>query len=126
MSDKLTVNLDGKDKELFMSFGLLNELSRLVGDPANVAIASVDPEMREKMLKALLSERDGTGKITKEWNPLVSGFTMEQANQVLEWVAENLIGFFVTSLEGAERLREKLEKNPVAQKLLSSQTGSAS
>jgi hypothetical protein len=122
MSDKLTIMLNGKSEELFMSFGLLNEVSQVVGDVENLPMVVINPDMREKCLQVILSERDDDGKITKKFNFYKAKITIDEVNKIVEWVSENLFDFFLKALEGANNLREKGE--PKLQSLMSSLAGS--
>jgi hypothetical protein len=122
MSDKIKITINEQPRELFMSFGLLNEISRDVGDVENVAMVGIDPELREKILQTLLAERDDDGKVTKKFNFFKADLSMDDINRVIEWVSENLLDFFLKALAGANSLREKNE--PKLQSLMSSLAGS--
>jgi hypothetical protein len=105
--DTIDITYNGKTREVFMSFGLLNEISRAVGDVEQIGMISVDPDMRETVLDILLSDRDEEGKISKHFNVAAARITMDEVNRLIEWVADNVFDFFLKALGGAKRLQEK-------------------
>lgn len=99
MNDKLKITIDGEERILFMSFGLLNELASLVQDPARVPAIPVDSYLREAVLSAAFAKRKKSGKITEE----IADFddidvTIEDVEATLDWVIEHVMSFFVRSL----------------------------
>lgn len=99
MNDKLKITIDGEERTLFMSFGLLNELASLVQDPARVPAIPVDAYLREAVLSAAFAKRKKSGKITEE----IADFddidvTIEDVEATLDWVVEHVMSFFVRSL----------------------------
>jgi hypothetical protein len=112
--DTIDLTYNGRTKEVFMSFGLLNEISRAVGDVEQIGMISVDPDMRETVLKILLSERDEEGNIVKNFNMITAKITMDEVNRLIEWVADNVFDFFLKALGGAKRLQQKNEPRVLA------------
>jgi hypothetical protein len=98
-NDKITVKLNGKERELFMSFGLLNSLTRIVDDPSRVPAVRTDPELRDAALAAALAERKPSGKIEKEVDIDDIDITIEDVERTLDWVMEHVMSFFVRALK---------------------------
>lgn len=99
MTDKLTITFAGQERELFMSYGLLNELAKLVGSPEVAPSITLDEHLREEVLKACLAERKASGKITaavKDMDDL--DISVEDVERILDWATENVLNFFVRSL----------------------------
>lgn len=107
MSNIHKLKLNGKDHEIFMSFGLLDEITGLVGDMEQLPLLTLDRDTRSKMLELLLSERDEDGAIKTKFNPRKSDLTPEQINELGAWVSEHVLNFFLTALEGSATLGEK-------------------
>jgi hypothetical protein len=107
LADRLTIEIDGKEQELFMSFGLLDEISRLMPDAENLGLVNLDPELRSQVLIAVLSQRDEAGKIEKEFSAVGSKLSIKTTGEVLDWVTENVLDFFVRALESARKLQDK-------------------
>jgi hypothetical protein len=124
MTEQITVNIGGVSKDLFMSFGLLNEVTAIVGDIEGMAMLQIDPVMRERILNAVLADRSDIGAIAKPVNFFdpKQAPAAEEAHKILDWVAENAIGFFLTSLGAAKSLAERHEKQ--VKDLMSSLAGS--
>jgi hypothetical protein len=96
---KLTITQDGKERELFMSYGLLNVLSIAVGSPELVPAMSLDDELRTEVLKAVLAERKVTGKVVQAIADLEEiEISIDDVEAVLDWAGEHLMGFFMRRL----------------------------
>lgn len=124
MSDKLSVQINGKTVKVVMSFGMLNEVAKIVGSVDNIGSLIVDAEMREAVLVTLLSERDEDGEISKPFNAKTADLTIEDYIKIANWVSEHLLSFFLKLLEGANLLQEKVK--PQVSNLTYSSDGSAS
>jgi len=114
MDDKLTVTLDGEERQLFMSFGLLNALSSLVEDPGRVPLIAAEPKTRTEVLRAVFAKRKRSGKIVEAVEDLDDiEVSVEDVEKVLHWVMEHTMGFFLRSahmvIDVTERHKDKLE-----------------
>lgn len=100
MSDKLSITFEGNERELFMSYGLLNELAKLVGSPEVAPSISLDEHLREEVLKACLADRKpNSGKVIAPVADMDDlDITISDIEAVLDWATENVLGFFVRSL----------------------------
>ncbi|WP_454287261.1 hypothetical protein [Rhizobium arsenicireducens] len=99
MSEKLTVKFEGKDLDLFMSYGLLNELVKLVGSPEVAPTISIDDDLREGVLKAVLAVRKPSGKIVTPVADIDDlDMSITDIEAVLDWSTEAVLSFFVRSL----------------------------
>ncbi|MES0134511.1 hypothetical protein NKJ88_06045 [Mesorhizobium sp. M0016] len=99
-SPTLTIKLDEAERELFMSFGLLNELSILVGDPGRIASVPVNSDMRRDILMACLAVRKKSGKVEKpvaDFDDL--DISISDVEAILTWTMDHLMDFFVRSLK---------------------------
>jgi hypothetical protein len=97
--DTLTVTVDGQKREILMSYGLLNELSRHIQDPAQIPAIAVNADVRDTVLKAVLAGRKKSGKITTPVEDLDEiDISLADIELILGWVGEHLMGFFVRSL----------------------------
>lgn len=101
--DRLTVVVGGNSKELFMSFGLLNELCRLYGDVHAATQVTLNPDLRDVTMISLFSERDENGLIPegKEVRLAKLEISLDDAERVLNWAADHAIYFFLTALKRA-------------------------
>lgn len=127
MSDNsyITIKVGDEDREVFMSFGLLNELSIIVADPSRIGTMIIDPELRSKVLKACLAVRKKSGKIEKAVEDLDDvDISIEDVEKLIGWAMDHVMGFFLRALQKATTLSD--EYRTQAEALLSSVTGSAS
>jgi hypothetical protein len=99
MSDKLSVTFEGNERELFMSYGLLNDLAKLTGSPEIAASMSIDQHLREETLKLTLAERKASGKILKHVDDIDDlDMSVSDVEAILDWATEHVLSFFVRSL----------------------------
>jgi hypothetical protein len=99
MTDKLSISFEGAERELFMSYGLLNELAKLVGSPEVAPQISLDEYLRSEVLKACLAERKPSGKVLKAIEDMDDlDMSIDDVESVLDWATEHVLSFFVRSL----------------------------
>jgi hypothetical protein len=123
LRDKLVIKQDGSDRELFMSFGLLNELSRLASNPEAVALFAIDPEIRDAVRKSLLAERKAGGKIISPIDdPDELNVSIDDTERMLKWAMDHVLGFFVRSMTSVADVTREVEPKLTA--LASSMNGS--
>lgn len=111
MQDKLTVRIGDKDREIFMSYGLLNTLTRVIGDPAVVPAIAIDPDLRGKVLAEVLAERKKSGKVSaavKDIDDLE--ISIEDVELLIDWVMEHVMSFFVRRMEKISAISSRHEK----------------
>ena len=107
LSDKIIVKVDEEDREIFMSFGLLNELTKIIKDPTRVSSVAVDFELREEVLTSLLAVRKKSGKISEKVNLDDADISVEDVERLIEWSSEHVLSFFVRSLKKVVGLTKK-------------------
>ncbi|MDV2968711.1 hypothetical protein RZ532_22235 [Nitratireductor aquimarinus] len=110
LKDRFEITQDGETREIFMSFGLQNEITTLMGDPAIAASTYFDPELREKVLLAALHERSKTGKIINKAEELEDfDISVSDIEALLAWEVEHAIAFFARSMDRVKKLKGQLE-----------------
>ena len=112
VSDTITVTINGKEQDVFMSFGLLNYLSSIVSDPSQVPAIPVTPVLRDGVLKALFAKRKKSGKVEEEVDYDDLDVSIEDAERALDFAMEHLTNFFIRALKKvvamSERNREEM------------------
>ncbi|MBD9544258.1 hypothetical protein IB276_32965 [Ensifer sp. ENS04] len=99
MSDKLSIIYEGNDRELLMSYGLLNELAKIVGSPEVAPSISIDESLRADVLAACLAERKPSGKVVKPVADMDDlDISIDDIEKILDWATEAVLNFFVRSL----------------------------
>lgn len=102
-----TLEIDDKDHEVFMSYGLLDEICRLCGgDPDATLQLALDDDLRSAALRALLSKRDKKGKITDEFNAFIVKVDAEDLGELIDWAGAHALDFFLARLEKMKQTGE--------------------
>ncbi len=102
------VNVDGEEREIFMSFALLNRLAFLIGNVEELPMIQLNPEMRDLFLVELLSKRTKGGKIIP---PAVDvgdcDVSLDDVQLVLDFASEHVMDFTLGALEKSTTLQQK-------------------
>lgn len=109
--NSIDLQVDGESREIKMSYGLLDELARVIGDVDSIGGFSLVPEMREAVLNAVLAKRDHKGKIVSPVNFFEIDLDTETANAILDWVAGHVLDFFLKRLTTAKTQVEARQKD---------------
>lgn len=94
-----TVKINGQDEEIFMSFGLLNSITRHVGDPDNISLITLNADLREIILKEMIAKRTPTGKVIEERQIDEIEISLDDIENLLEFAAEHATDFLIRALE---------------------------
>lgn len=119
-SDRLAIEYKGEAKTIFMSYARLNNCLRMLGDPNRLMAITLDPDLSEDMLKAVLCPTIEVGEVLN----FVIGeddVTMETAETILGWVQDQLSYFFMKRFQLLTEKNKQLE--PLAARLQSSLNG---
>lgn len=122
MSDtppSILVTLDDTPQEVFMTFGLLNAITRHVGNPDNVGLITISSDLKELVLTEMLSERNANGVITKERSYGDVKISLEDCERLLDFAADHALDFFLRALEKAAARTRKAQEAVAAHKLSS-------
>ena len=100
-------------RDAFMSYGLLNDLVRVVGDPNKASVIELDPELADVVVRLVLIPRSKTGKKMIDltvFDP--PGLTVGEAMKLFDWTKAHLLDFFTSrlgaSLQSISDRKEKL------------------
>lgn len=98
--------IDGSTKEIFMSFGLMNAITRIIGDVDNVTSLVTDHDARDKILTELLADRSKAGKIIEKFEIDDLPLDYEEVIKLITWSQEHMVDFFMKSLTGVKKIVE--------------------
>jgi hypothetical protein len=104
---RLKVTVNDVQRELFMSFGLLNELCRGVGSVQSAIQIPTDSELRDYTLLATLSERNENGEVDTPINLRLIDMSLEDAENLLSWASDHCVDFFLRTMERVVKTQEK-------------------
>lgn len=119
----LTVEVNGKSRDLFMSFGLLNELATMFGDVDRLTELPTNHELRTEMLKAVLAERTKSGKVTVAADLDDIDIDPQDIPKILAWAADWVVDFFIRSGEAVKSVF--VRNSDRVKSLMSSESGTA-
>ena len=116
LAPSIDVTIEGKTREVLMSFTLLNQLVRAVGDFDNVGKIIVDHDLRDALLTIFIQVRDERGRHNPEEVLSLddAGLSVDDALAALTFITEHVADFFVKQLkmqmETGEKHGELLQK----------------
>lgn len=96
----LTITVDGKEREIKMTYGLQDKLITLIRDTNEIGNIFVDPATRNHILAELLAERTSGGKLIGERKEAEEyEISMEDIDSLLSWATDVVTNFFVRALQ---------------------------
>lgn len=115
MNDKIEIQITNPDnstavRELFMTYGLLNSLTSLIGDPDKVVMLETDPELVRTLITAVFIPRTPSGRISvniDDYDP--PGMSLTEGNKVIDWVKEHVLDFFIQRMQKSMKLAKERE-----------------
>ena len=122
MANIFTIKIDGKERDIKMSFGLLNTICKLVGDLDGATQLMIDQTLQQAVLVELLSDRDAKGKITGEVSLDEIDVDPSDVLDLLAWAGNQTLDFFLKGLERAKGLQD--QHMPRVKALMPSPSGS--
>lgn len=102
-SHRMTVTNGDKPHEIFMSFGLLNRITRYLGDIDQLPQLAVSPELQEAVLVEIFTERDKQGVALKVPTLDEIEVSLEEVESILDFVGEHIANFFMQTAEKAQK-----------------------
>lgn len=98
MSENLTPTLEVAGTEITMSFGLLNELAKLVGSVERLSALDFDFDLTVEALTACLAPRTPKGRRDPEYVIPVDLKPLD-AEKIVDWAKSHILEFFLRRLE---------------------------
>lgn len=96
--NNLTYKSGTENKKLFMSYGMLNRLTRACPDIEKLLAISAFPEVQEAILRTLLAPEDEDGRPDPENFDMdrdTSGITAEVIQDIIMWAVGHMSHFFI-------------------------------
>lgn len=120
----IDLKVNGEIKTITMSYGLFNEVMKAVGEPDKIQdLLVTDPYLRDYVIRRMLT---GNKKV-REDEDLVDPFDLDldvrDLDDLLAWVGDHILYFFITSAAKTAKLGEKYQET--IQQLSQSKIGSA-
>lgn len=105
LEDRITVKIGEDEKSFFMSYALLNRLTKLVGAQDDVAGMFLSPDLQTSLLSIIFAGKGDPDKLDLDEIEL----TKEVANTLVEWAGGHILDFFLKGIEAAGVLTKKNE-----------------
>ncbi len=105
----ITVTVDDQSRDIFMSFGLLNELTSVIDDPQRIASIPLNNDVRNQVLSMVLADRKKSGKLIAEIDLSETDISISDVEILIDWVQGHLLDFFVRSLKRVMALTKNHE-----------------
>lgn len=100
--------MNGAEREIFMSYGLLNVLTTVVDDITNVALIKLDAKMRNAVLVECLAERKPSGKVKTAVKDIDDvEISIEHVELILGWVQVHVLDFLLRSAKDSVDLMDE-------------------
>ena len=107
MKDKFSIKVDGVERDIKMTMGLVNKLAAISGDIDGASTMAIDNDLREAALVVLLSPRDNKGKITETIDLDNIEVDQEAVLELLDWAAEHTLDFLLKALQRTKALQDR-------------------
>ncbi len=106
----ITLKIGAEDREILMSYGLQDQLLRLIPDTNMIGTVYTDSDVRNAVIEQVLADRTNTGKITLKRAFDEYEIELEEVEKLLGWVVDHVTAFFVRVIN---QLEKKITPLPV-------------
>jgi hypothetical protein len=107
-TDRLRLMVNGKQKELFMSFALLNTLIIPFNTVDQLIELNSEPDLRNFVLEMCLAQRGEEGEIVEKF-PLHT-LAISEVEPIFAWVKEHIEDFFIMRLKNQLKTQRKVNQ----------------
>lgn len=124
-SDRLTINVNGKDQEIFMSGGLIRTIVPYVENSQTAAEIFGEAALQNEIIVECVRPRTKSGEPKKNFTIDDFEITTEDSNKLVAWVTEHVLYFFIDSMTTVYSFGQKNQAQiQKLMKLMQSQAGS--
>lgn len=99
MKDTFTLGKGEDARTIKMSYGLLNELCKVVQGLEGAAELSVNNEIREEILIQILSTRNAQGEVTERYPVFNLTADIDEVVDLLDWAQGHIMDFLLKAAE---------------------------
>lgn len=115
--DKIKLNVNGEEKEYFMSFGLQNKILKQFPDVENFITMLIEPNVQERVMLIVLNGREGKSETLDDFEMSAS-----EGEKLLNWINSHVKDFFMRQVDEIMSVNEVML--PRASKLMPTPSGS--
>jgi hypothetical protein len=110
LSDTYNITVEGKEREIKMTYGLLQKLCGKFTTVGQIQNLDMDFDLQNYMINELLDERDGNGVRLNPGKDYSFALSIEEGEKLTAWVSEHVANFFILRLENQTKSQKQLEK----------------
>jgi len=104
----IMVTVNGQAQNLFMSYGLLTELARVVPTIDHITALVADNDMRDKFIETLLAQRDQNGVVVAPRSVHSVNISLDDVESLFAWGQAHLLGFFLRALGRSKQMQDQI------------------
>lgn len=108
--DHLEIKQDGEPRKLFMSYGLLNRLTVIIGGSDRVPLLAGDPAMQEEVLLEVFTKREKNMPTVRPDDLEELDVSLADIGNILDWVGGHVTNFFLQATERSVVQAQKTAK----------------
>lgn len=112
--DRLTITVNGKEKEILMSGALVRRLTTLcLGYGEDPSVVYLNPEVQEICMIESLVERDKNGRVVegdKDKTIFAFDVSVEDSEALVNWMGDHVLYFFIKGSTTVGQAAKKIEK----------------
>jgi hypothetical protein len=109
LSDTYYIKLDGVDREVKMTYGLLQKLCSKFTTVGQIQNLDTDFDLQNYMINELLDERDGNSTRLNPEKNYAYGLSVDEGEKLTVWISEHVANFFISRLENQTKAQKQLE-----------------
>lgn len=115
-SDRLTINVNGKDQEIFMSGGLIRNIVPYYMSSMTTIEIFTEFTLQSEIIAECVKPRNNHGQPKKEYTIDDFEISREDANKLIAWVTEHVLYFFIDNINLTQKVQDR--NTPQIQKLM--------
>lgn len=106
----LNITADDEEQQLFMSYGLLTRLTRVMSNADEAINGTLSADMRDQLIKECLIEKGKSGidGFTSESDLEDLDMSLEDFEKIMDWAVAHVLAFFMRRMESAGEMMENL------------------
>lgn len=110
LNDTYTVVIDGKERDIKVSYGLLQSVCTRFNNLDTVVHLSNDFVMLSEIMNEFLAERNEKGVKIDPSRDYTMSLDMDEGNKFTDWMVAHIIDFFISRSQALPQTNKQLER----------------
>lgn len=108
---EFTMKLNGENHTIKMTYGLFNEIMNVVPSPEEIGeLLITNAGLRDFIIRRMLTGNKRVLEETDMIDPFEMDVDIRDLNQLVVWVGDHILYFFMTSAEKTQQLATKYQE----------------